>query len=142
MARAAVAEALPRRSGARAPELRVLTRAPRRRSVPWRALLVTMVVVAALGVIAARLIAQRLANTVQATEIALQAAEVHHLDLIAELSTLSAPSHAAAVAAAHGFVNPTWEELASGRGAPVPAAALGHPSGESVPLPAGTVARG
>ncbi|ACU54182.1 hypothetical protein Afer_1251 [Acidimicrobium ferrooxidans DSM 10331] len=142
MARAALAEALPRRSGLRSPELRVLTRAPRRRSVPWRVLVIGVVVVAALGVIAARLVAQRLANTVQATELALQAAEVHHLDLVAELSTLSAPSHAAAVAAAHGFVHPTWEELASGRGAPVPTTALGQPTGESAPLPAGTVARG
>ncbi len=101
-----------------------------------------LALIAALGVIGARVVAERLALEVRAAQAALEAAEVRHNDLLWRLSTVNAPWHVRAVAAAHGFIEPTWEELVSGQGAPTPVSSLGTTPGGQGPLPAGTVARG
>jgi hypothetical protein len=138
---AAVAPLRTPRTGA-PPDLRLVRRPTEPRRVPWRAVVAVVAIVAALGVIAGRVMAQRLAIEVQHLESLLAAATIHHGDLVASVSSLASPSYTEAVATAHGFVHPTWEELSSSSGAPEPASALGAPTGEAAPLPAGTVSRG
>jgi len=122
--------------------LRLVGGLPRRRRLRWRRILVVGTVAGALGSIAGNVVAQRLAIEVDGVQQALRAAEIRHADLVAEVSLLASPAHVEAVAGAHGFVHPTWQEVAASPGGPTPQAALGAPVGESAPLPAGTVQRG